>query len=195
MDWIIPSAWALVTLGLVAAVIDLVVGTAGLLATVGVVLLVAGVGIAFTHSLMFGITVLAAATILAPLAGWVLARVFPWTPLGRSMLVRSASVDETASSFPALQDLDMLEGRLGTTRSYLRPSGVVEFDGRRIDCITEGMMVEPDRKVRCLNVHGGRVLVRPVDPGEEAPLSAINSDLFELESPPAAKGGKPIGDG
>lgn len=194
MDWIIPTAWALVSLGLVASVVDLLVGSAGLLVLAGVALMVAGIAVAFFQSAMFGITVLAATTIVTPLMAWMLARVFPWTPLGRSVLAKSSSVEETASSFRSLRDLGILEGRVGTARSYLRPSGVVEFDGRRIDCITEGMMVEPGQAVRCLKVSGARVLVRPVEPGEEVPLAEIRPELFEMDAPQSADRKTTIGD-
>lgn len=194
MDWIIPTAWALVSIGLIASVVDLLVGSAGLLVAAGVVLLVAGIGAAFSHSAMFGITVLATTTIVTPLTGWILARVFPWTPLGRSVLAKSSSVDETSSSFRSLRDLEALEGRVGTTRSFLRPSGVVEFDGRRVDCITEGMMVEPGRMVRCLKVSGARVLVRPVEPGGEIPLTEIRPELFELDALTSTDRKTPFGD-
>jgi hypothetical protein len=41
---------------------------------------------------------------------------------------------------------------------------VVDFDGRRIDVITEGMMVEPGTYVRCIDVKAAKVIVRPMDP-------------------------------
>lgn len=180
MDWLMPTAWILVALGLIAALIDLVLGTAGLLVAVGTVLLVAGVGVAFTHSIGMGLTVLATTTIAVPITGWILAWIFPWTPLGRSILARSTSVDATATEFRSLQDLEHLEGRLGVAQSYLRPSGVVDFEGRRIDCLTEGLMVDPGQIVKCLKVSGGRVLVRPVAPEEETPLASIDANLFEM---------------
>ena len=61
------------------------------------------------------------------------------------------------------QELEQLRGRFGKTLSTLRPAGVVDFDGRRTDSITEGMMVEAGQWVRCVDVKGGRVIVRPAD--------------------------------
>jgi len=180
MEWMTPAAWALVMLGLISALTDLVVGSAGLLIAVGCILAVSGIAIAFTHSAIFGITVLGTTTIAVPATAWLMARLFPYTALGRSVLARSGAVDETSSSFNNLRALESLEGRTGIAKSYLRPSGVVEFDGRRIDCITEGMLVEPGERVRCLRVSSGRVLVRPLDPGETSPLASIDSDIFDL---------------
>ena len=61
------------------------------------------------------------------------------------------------------QELEELRGRFGRTLSALRPSGVTDFDGRRVDTITEGMMVEPGQWVRCVDVRAGKVIVRPAD--------------------------------
>ena len=54
------------------------------------------------------------------------------------------------------QELEQLRGRIGRTMSALRPAGMVDFDGRRIDTITEGMMVDPGQLVRCIDVRGGQ---------------------------------------
>ncbi len=64
---------------------------------------------------------------------------------------------------PVNLELEQLRGKVGRTLSSLRPAGVVDFDGRRIDTLTEGMMVEPGQWVRCIDVKAGRVIVRPVD--------------------------------
>ena len=61
------------------------------------------------------------------------------------------------------QELEELRGQFGQALSSLRPAGVVDFNGRRIDCITEGIMVEPGQWVRCIEVKTGKVLVRPVE--------------------------------
>ena len=67
------------------------------------------------------------------------------------------------AALPANQELESLKGRFGKTISALRPAGVVDFEGRRVDTITEGMMVEPGQWVRCIDVRAGKVVVRPVD--------------------------------
>ena len=39
----------------------------------------------------------------------------------------------------------------------------IEFDGRRVDCLSEGLLIEPETWVRCVDVKASRVLVRPID--------------------------------
>jgi membrane-bound serine protease (ClpP class) len=88
------------------------------------------------------------------------------------MMLPSPEEDATLASTPARLELEELRGRIGRTLSALRPSGVCDFDGRRVDTITEGMMVEPGQWVRCVDVQAGKVVVRPVD----------KPDLGELET-------------
>ena len=46
---------------------------------------------------------------------------------------------------------------------WLRPSGVTEFDGRRVDTLSEGPLIEAGQWVRCVDVRAGKVIVRPAD--------------------------------
>jgi membrane-bound serine protease (ClpP class) len=56
--------------------------------------------------------------------------------------------------------------------SALRPAGITDFDGRHVDTITEGFMVEPGQWVRCIDVRAGKVVVR----------SAAEPKLSDLEN-------------
>jgi membrane-bound ClpP family serine protease len=60
-------------------------------------------------------------------------------------------------------ELEQLRGRYGKTVSSLRPAGITEFDGRRVDTLSEGDMIDPGQWVRCVDVKAGRVIVRPVE--------------------------------
>jgi len=78
------------------------------------------------------------------------------------------------ASMPANVQLEQLKGRMGKTISPMRPSGIVEFDGKRIDCVTEGMMLEVDEWVRCVDVKSGRVIVRKIDKPNLEDLESTN---------------------
>ena len=67
------------------------------------------------------------------------------------------------AAMPVNLELEQLRGRYGKTVSSLRPSGVTDFDGRRVDTLSEGDMIEPGQWVRCIDVKAGRVIVRHVD--------------------------------
>jgi membrane-bound serine protease (ClpP class) len=101
-------------------------------------------------------------SIALPVLGSLLLHYWPKTRWGKRFFLNAPEEDATVGSMPVIQELGDLRGRLGRAISALRPSGVVDFDGRRVDVITEGMMVEPGEWVRCLDVKAGRVVVRPV---------------------------------
>jgi membrane-bound serine protease (ClpP class) len=95
--------------------------------------------------------------------------------LGKRFFLTGPDENATVAALPANQELEQLKGRIGRTLSALRPAGVVDFDGRRIDTVTEGMMVDPGQWVRCVDVRAGRVVVRPVDRPD---LGRLESDDF-----------------
>ena len=88
---------------------------------------------------------------------------YPKTPFGKRMIMADSDEDDTLANMPVLLELESLRGRFGRAISTLRPSGITDFDGRRVDTITEGMMVEPGQWVRCVDVKAGKVIVRPVE--------------------------------
>jgi membrane-bound serine protease (ClpP class) len=164
-------AVVLIAVGLVLLVADVFLPSAGLLSIGGLVLIVAGVAVPFyygDHST--GLLSLVAVFILVPAAVSIAFHLMPRTPLGRRMILPTGGADDaTVATMPVNLELEQLRGRIGKAVSPLRPAGVVDFDGRRIDCLTEGMMVDPGTWVRCIDVKAARVVVRPVDgprPGE-----------------------------
>ena len=90
--------------------------------------------------------------------------------------------DATSPQMPVNLELEQLRGRFGQALSDLRPAGVVDFDGRRVDVITEGMMVPAGAWVRCVDVKAGRVVVRPVDQPDLDDLESADFILTELPS-------------
>lgn len=63
-----------------------------------------------------------------------------------------SSADEFAS----------LVGSRGVTLSALRPSGIGEFEGKRVPVVTEGGFVPADATVEVVSARGSRVIVRIV---------------------------------
>ncbi|HVS38746.1 MAG TPA: hypothetical protein VMS17_24530, partial [Gemmataceae bacterium] len=122
-----------------------------------------GVGLTFTAGSTTGVAALLAVIVIVPLMATLLFVVWPKTPLGRSLLLGKPRPDATLASLPLHQELEKLRGRIGKTLAPLRPAGVADFDGRRVDVITEGTMVGGGVWVRCIDVQGGKVLVRPVE--------------------------------
>jgi len=184
MSMLVVLAWFLLFLGLALVFLELILPTGGILLATGGTAAAAGVVVGFFDKPVTGWTLLITTGFLSPVAWFAFFWLWPHTPLGRRFFLTPPGPDATFGSLPAIQALNNLVGRVGVTTSHLRPSGTVEFDGKRVDCITEGMMLPPGTAVRCVRVSGGTVVVRRSDaaPGPlEAPT--IPRDLeFNLDS-------------
>ena len=58
------------------------------------------------------------------------------------------------------EDMRVLLGKQGRTTSVLRPAGIGDFDGVRLNVVTEGNFIERDRPIEIVNVEGTRIVVR-----------------------------------
>jgi membrane-bound serine protease (ClpP class) len=168
--------YVLIAAGFLLLGAELFVPSFGILLVIAVALIVVGVAMVFQVSTTAGLVTLIAVFVAIPLLGGVLVSLWPRTPLGRRFVLTMSHEDDTVAALPENQDLEQLRGRIGRTMSALRPAGVVDFDGRRIDSITEGMMVDPDQWVRCIDVKAGKVIVRPVDKPDLTSLENADFD-------------------
>jgi membrane-bound serine protease (ClpP class) len=135
--------------------------------TVGIVMLVSllffalGVGIILARGTYTeAVVAIAGLAIGLPAAGFV--AVSAWRRMSIGTVVPE---DATAPGVVAgASELEVLRNRTGKTVSPMRPSGTVEFDGKRVDAMTEGVMLDAGVWVRCLDVKGGKVIVRQMEP-------------------------------
>jgi membrane-bound serine protease (ClpP class) len=157
-------AFILIGAGIVLLLAELFIPS-GIFFVLAVAAIVGGVVLTFTHSneTYIGWITLISVFIVLPALGSMILHYWPRTPMGKRFFLNRPEEDATLASMPVNLELEQLRGRFGRTLSALRPSGIVDFDGRRVDTITEGMMVEAGQWVRCIDVKAGKVIVRPVD--------------------------------
>jgi membrane-bound serine protease (ClpP class) len=159
----IVLGYALIVAGFLLLSGELFVPASGTLLVASLVAFVIGVGLIFYVNPTLGVVTLAGLVVALPVAGALLFKVWQRTRLGRKMFLDEPNPEATVAESSLNVELERLKGRYGRATSDLRPSGVVQFEGWRVDAITEGMMVEAGRWVRCIDVRAGRVLVRPAD--------------------------------
>lgn len=92
---------------------------------------------------------------------WI--RIFPRTSVGRRMMVEQNLATAKASD----GSMDAFAGKEGVAISELRPSGFAKIDGRRVDVVTRGEMIQKDRPVKVLKVEGNRVIVAEIEKSKE----------------------------
>ncbi len=170
--------YLLVALGLILMAAELLLPTGGILFVIGIGGLIVGVAMTFSYDATRGLILLVALFVLLPIAVPVLLHLWPRTPVGRRLVLRGPMDDDDAiAKMPVNLELEGLRGHYGKTLSALRPAGLTDFDGERVDTLSEGSFIEAGRWVRCIDVRASRVIVREV----EAPpdLTAMNPEDFK----------------
>jgi membrane-bound serine protease (ClpP class) len=165
MDTPLTLAFVLIAVGLLLLVAELFLPSGGLLFVLSLAALVIGVAMTFLYSEdpSTGLITLIALFIAVPVLSSVMLHYWPKTAMGKRFFLAGPDEDATVASMPVNVELEQLRGRYGRTISALRPAGTTDFDGRHVDTITEGLMVEPGQWVRCIDVKAGKVIVRPVE--------------------------------
>lgn len=67
------------------------------------------------------------------------------------------------SGYIGTEVFDPYLGREGISVTVLRPSGTANFDGVRLDVVTEGSFVPPGTRVKVIKVEGRKIVVKPLD--------------------------------
>jgi len=114
--------------------------------------------------LQTGLQVVFGGLALAMLAAWLLNKYLPAMPGARGLVLAapagSPATDlDWASDSLAPGPIARL-GDWGRTLTTLRPAGKAMINGRRVDVIAEGQMIEADRPVEVVEVAGARIVVR-----------------------------------
>jgi membrane-bound serine protease (ClpP class) len=157
----VTAGLAFIGVGILLLLGEFYLPVGGALAVIAVAVIAMGVALTFFYSVFAGLMTLAGVSIAMPVSTALAMSLWYRTPIGRRIILTAPDPDDTVSAMPGLQNLERLRGRYGKALSDLRPAGVVDFDGRRIDTLTEGMMVEEGQWVKCVAVRAGKVIVRP----------------------------------
>jgi len=149
----------LLAIGLFFLLTELFIPSAGMLGIAGTVALGLSLYFAFRMSIAMGVVDVGLIVVLLPLELIFGVKFFPYTPLGKRMLLKPKE-QTTAEDRASEKDLSSLAGQEGVTVTYLRPAGVADFGGRRVDVVAEGTFIDANRPVKVDRIDGNRVVVR-----------------------------------
>lgn len=171
-------ALVLFLIGVACLGAEILLPTGGFLVVAALLFFACGVG----TILYYGTGIEAAVAIAGlavglPAAGFVAVHAYRRMAIGGAL--ESGIAEASAITMPQIVELEGLKGRVGKTATPMRPSGAVEFDARRVDAMSEGMMIEAGTWVRCVDVKGGKVVVREMD----APSDITDINLDEPKPP------------
>jgi membrane-bound serine protease (ClpP class) len=151
---------ALALLGAIGILFELhVLPGHGVAGTIGAAALLTAVVMAFGYPFMFvAAQAIAIAIVLSAFALWASSRMFPESAFMKRIVLTARQ----GSDYVTSSDFGALVGRLGYAASYLRPAGVANVDGRRVDVLTEGDFVPAGTAIRVTRVEGARIFVKSV---------------------------------
>ncbi len=104
---------------------------------------------------------LTAAIVTAIIFAFALAKFLPKSSAFSRLILNEAETAERGFvSNPLAKDLLGLEGIAYTT---LRPAGTADFNGIRVDVVTEASYIENGKKIKVIKVEGSKVIVREIE--------------------------------
>jgi membrane-bound serine protease (ClpP class) len=78
-------------------------------------------------------------------------------------LSKTFSVKASEKGFSSARDrLNDLLSEEGIALTTLRPSGIANIKGDKIDVISEGEMISKNTRIKVIDVKGNRIIVKPV---------------------------------
>lgn len=155
----LPAVICLV-LGIVLTGIEIFMPGFGVFGIAGITLLGIGIFLGASTAIEALIIVLIVLIVIGTLVFFALrsaarGRIF------KSPLVLKESLDHEAG-YSATEEMSCFLGREGVTITPLRPAGMADFDGVKLDVVSESAYVEKDVPVRIIQVDGRRIVVRPL---------------------------------
>ena len=81
--------------------------------------------------------------------------------LSKSRLILRET-ESNEAGYRSTQDMEVFLGREGKATSVLRPTGIADFDGVRLNVVSEGEFIAMGTEVRIVRIEGSRILVRPI---------------------------------
>lgn len=138
-----------------------VVGIAGgvaLAAGLGMTLIGAG---ATVSVIITALGRVALSLLVAIVGAFALLRVLPHLPFGRRLVLATGMQADLGYVSPPESDLHWL-GRTGKALSPMRPAGIAEIDGARIDVVSDGGFIDAGAPIEVTRVDGNRIVIRPL---------------------------------
>ena len=138
-----------------------IAGILGILAILAaLVMSTVGEGVS-TQGIIAAASRTALSLLVALIASAVMLKFLPKTKFGRQLVLDTDLSAETGFTSEPLVEHELV-GKVGIAMSTLRPAGVADIDGKRIDVVSDGEFIDPGEPVRVDRVDGNRVVVRHV---------------------------------
>ncbi len=159
--WLIFALFLFVACAILL-VLEIFVPSFGLLTVFSLASVAAGIAICFNRGPITGWFGVVAAVFIIPVVWIITYRIFPNTPFGKHVTLGKPN-REKGDAIPDTKELEAMLGKQGVVLSPLRPVGMCDFNGKRLECVAETGYIEKETKIRVIHVEGTQLTVRLIE--------------------------------
>lgn len=125
-----------------------------------------------------------ASVVLIPVIVAIAFSVWPHTPIGRRAILHEPRPEEIASFVEQDERNSRLLGKIGEAVTMMNPAGIMLLEGERVQCQSEGMIIDIGAPVKVVSAQGNRVIVRRVASHKPSPDPASLTQSRVAAAPP-----------
>lgn len=145
----------LLVLGLILLIVEMFTPGFGVAGGSGLLLLIIGI-VLTARDIKEAVIMLIILLVLVAIGVFIIIRSAQKGKLSK-LILHTAS--KTKDGYSTSDDNSALVGLEGVALTTLRPAGTGEFDGQRLDVVTEGDFIENGVKIRIIRTEGRRIVV------------------------------------
>ncbi|MBN2020268.1 MAG: hypothetical protein JW749_08590 [Sedimentisphaerales bacterium] len=161
MDWWLVFAVFLYFACAALIVAEVFVPSGGLITICALACLAGGITIFFRHSTSAGLAGIGIAIVMIPSVLVGAYKVFPHTRFGKKVLLAPPH-REPGEAIADSKELQELLGAVGTVITTMRPVGMCDFSGKRLECVAESGYVDKGKQVKVIKVESTQLTVRVI---------------------------------
>ena len=164
MDWWLVFAIFLYFACAALIIAEVFVPSGGLISVCAFGCLLGGILIFFKHSTTAGAVGIIIAVIMIPSVLVIAYKIFPKTRIGKSVTLTPPQ-RRKGDAIPDTEEIKDLLGAVGVVLTPLRPVGMCDFSGQRVECVAESGYVDKGKKVKVIDVESTQLTVRVIEEG------------------------------
>ncbi len=162
MDWLLVFAVFLYFACAFLLLAEVFIPSGGIISICALCCLIGGLMIFFNHSRIAGWVGIVVAIVMIPSVLVMAYKIFPKTRFGKAVTL-SPPKRQQGDAIADTNHLKELLGEVGTVIGPLRPVGMCELSGRKVECVAESGYVDKGKKVKVIRVQSTQLTVRVIE--------------------------------
>ncbi len=161
MGWFLLACILYLACALLIAA-EVFIPSAGLLSVLAIITVIGGIIACFHINTFVGFLGIIVAMIMIPGALYLTYKILPKTRFGKNVTLEPPQRPE-GDAVPDTIKLKEMLGEIGIVISPLRPVGICNFSGQRLECVAESGYVDKGKKVKVIRIESTQLTVRLID--------------------------------